>query len=120
MTTIATRPELITLGEHVQLLPDGDLTGTLRWDPTRSALIFVHDQYPGEEEVLSTVLIEHGLLPELGNCFIANWTNHFGITASLAEQHLIRVVRQVTVGPFRSVAFEVEIVLPDNTARIAA
>lgn len=120
MTTTAPQPELITLGEHVQLLPHGDLTGALRWDPTRSALVFAHDQYPGETEVLSTVLIEHGLLPELGNCFIKNWTNHFGITASLAEQHLIRVVRQVTVGPFRSVAFEVEIVLPESAAQIAA
>lgn len=108
-------PARIILSSGADLLPQSGLRGALVWEPATSSLVFVHvDGGVPEDEVLSVDLLVHGFVAEPGNCFVKNWSEHAGVTASLSEQHLVRVVREVKVrtGPAVGTAHEVAPVLP--------
>lgn len=60
-------------------------------------------------EVLSVNLSDYGLYADAGNVFIKDYSEHEGLTQSLVEANLVKVVRQVTFGPFNTTAYEVEV-----------
>lgn len=85
-----------------------ELTGSLLHDRSHDLLELVDDEGP---ESLATSLRAYGLLPAPGNVFIKDWSEHAGLTAALESQGLVKKVRELSVGPFSSTAFEVEITL---------
>ncbi|MFK0244520.1 hypothetical protein ACIQUM_07465 [Amycolatopsis azurea] len=83
-----------------------ELTGELTHDNERRYLCLETDE--GTER-LSMSLEQFGLTPESGNVFIKNWSEHAGLTASLVSQGLVTIVHTLTVGQFRSTAYEVRV-----------
>ncbi|WP_424862884.1 hypothetical protein [Streptomyces sp. MMS24-I29] len=82
------------------------LTGTLDHDDEQRSLVLVTNE---GSEPISVSLQAYGLIPMPGNVFIKDWSEHTGLTARLAAAGLVRIVRNMAVGPFRSTAFEVEV-----------
>lgn len=85
-----------------------DYTGILQFIPGDALLVMFDQEGP---EVFSVDLSVYGLLPDLGNAFIKDWSEHQGLTRALEKAGLVRSVRTVTVGPFKSTAHEVEVTL---------
>ncbi|MFE0138485.1 hypothetical protein ACFWY6_44155, partial [Streptomyces sp. NPDC059037] len=65
----------------------------------------------GPAEPISICLQGYGLAPEPGNVFIKDWSEHSGLTARLAQAGLVKPVRALTVGPFGSTAYAVQVTL---------
>lgn len=84
------------------------LTGTVSHDDVNRDLVLFDEEGP---EVLSVNLEAYGLTPEPGNVFIKDWSEHSGLTKRLEEAGLVKAVHWVTVGPFASTAYEVEVTL---------
>ncbi len=81
-----------------------ELTGSFRHDDEQRLLELTTDE--GIERI-SVNLSAYGLVPESGNVFVKDWSEHAGLTAGLVEAGLVSIVRAVVVGPFASTAFEV-------------
>ena len=85
-----------------------ELTGTLQHDNVNQTLVLLTDEGP---ERLSVNLLADGFISMPGNVFIKDWSEGEGLTARLEAAGLVKRVRQVIVGPFRSTAYEVEVTL---------
>jgi hypothetical protein len=72
------------------------------------------------DEVITKRLDAYGLFPaEDGTTvFITDWSENVGLTASLVAAGVVEIVRELTVGPFKSRAYEVR-VLPVDAAAAA-
>lgn len=81
-------------------------TGRLVYDGLEQALVLGTRK---GELVLSVNLLNEGFFPTWGNAFIKDWSEHHGLTDRLEAPGLVKKVRQVTVGSFRSTAFEVRV-----------
>ncbi|WP_224280239.1 hypothetical protein [Nocardioides lacusdianchii] len=94
------------MGQHEITIDFGDfdLTGVLEHDRAGRELVLVTDEGP---EWLSIQLTQYGLIPEPGNVFIKDWSEHSGLAGRMAGQGLVTIVSSVNVGPFSSRAFEV-------------
>lgn len=93
------------------------ITGEIQHSPSQHALILVSDDGPAE--ILSTNLATYGLVGEEDTVFIKDWSEHAGVTASLAAAGVVHPVREVFVGPFKSRAYEVRILTVDPSAAVA-
>ena len=83
-----------------------ELTGDIDFDAVHNTLSFDDHQEPSER--IDTNLFAQGIVPsEPGTVFIKDVTEHQGLAASLVEAGVVRIVREVTFGPFRSKAYEV-------------
>ncbi|MFD8609493.1 hypothetical protein [Streptomyces sp. NPDC059631] len=87
-----------------------ELTGVLVHDDELRVLILKSAE-GGTAEPISTSLAGYGLTPEPGNVFIKDWSEHSGLTARLERAGLVKPVRELTVGPFNSPAYEVQVTL---------
>ena len=88
-----------------------ELSGDLQYDAEQNVLALIT---PGEPaEILSINLGDHGLTPQADTVFVKDWSEHFGVTASLVASGAVEVVRGLRVGPFDSPAFEVRILSGD-------
>lgn len=67
------------------------------------------DGYLDPPETLSVNLSGYGLRPSPGNVFIKDWSEHEGWTQKLVDAGLVEIVREVSVGPFSSRAYEVSL-----------
>ncbi|MFJ5725491.1 hypothetical protein [Streptomyces sp. NPDC093149] len=76
-----------------------ELIGTLHHDDESRSLVLETDEGP---EHISVNLQSCGITPEPGNVFIKDWSEHAG---------LVQPLRELTVGPFGSTAYEVEVTL---------
>ncbi|QXV57436.1 hypothetical protein [Amycolatopsis sp. TNS106] len=83
-------------------------TGDLRHDDDRRYLVL--ETQDGDERI-SMSLEQYSLVPEPGNVFIKDWSEHAGLTASLEAQGLVTRVHTLRVGQFRSTAYEVKVTL---------
>ncbi|MEV0445757.1 hypothetical protein AB0I84_20910 [Streptomyces spectabilis] len=86
-----------------------ELTGALVHDDENRVLEL--EDAEGPAEPISISLQAYGLTPEPGHVFIKDWSEHSGLTARLAQAGLVTPVRALTVGPFRSTAYEVQVTL---------
>ncbi|MFI5702654.1 hypothetical protein ACIA78_21735 [Streptomyces xanthochromogenes] len=86
-----------------------ELTGTLVHDNENRLLELEIDKGPAEP--ISISLQGYGLTPEPGNVFIKDWSEHCGLTARLAKTGLVTHVRTLTIGPFLTTAYEVQVSL---------
>lgn len=84
------------------------LTGALVHDDGNRVLELELDEGP---EPISISLQGYGLTPEAGNVFIKDWSEHSGLTARLAQAGLVTPVHALTVGPYCSTAYEVQVTL---------
>ncbi|MFB7594636.1 hypothetical protein [Streptomyces sp. NPDC056160] len=84
------------------------LTGALVHDDENRVLELELDEGP---EPISISLQGYGLMPEPGNVFIKDWSEHSGLTARLAQAGLVTPVHALTVGPYCSTAYEVQVTL---------
>lgn len=80
--------------------------GVLDYDPTNAMLVMFEAE--GSER-LSTNLQCYGLVAAPGCVFVKDWSEHSGLAAALQEAGLVRIVRNVEVGPFASTAYKVEV-----------
>ena len=85
-----------------------ELTGTLHHDDENRSLVLLGDEGP---EHISVNLQAYGITPAPGNVFIKDWSEHQGLTAGLVKVGLVRPVRGLTIGPFASAAYEVQVTL---------
>ncbi|WP_405749291.1 hypothetical protein OG232_04250 [Streptomyces sp. NBC_01411] len=85
-----------------------ELTGALVHDDENRVLELELDDGP---EPISISLQDYGLTPEPGNVFIKDWSEHSGLTARLERAGLVKPVHALTVGPFGSTAYEVQVTL---------
>ncbi|MGW5929335.1 hypothetical protein ACWF2L_24255 [Streptomyces anulatus] len=65
----------------------------------------------GPAEPISISLRGYGLTPEPRNVFIKDWSEHSGLTARLAQAGLVMPVHVLSVGPYCSKAYEVQVTL---------
>ncbi|MFD7661261.1 hypothetical protein [Streptomyces sp. NPDC059788] len=86
-----------------------ELTGALVHDDKNRVLKL--EKAKGSAEPISISLQGYGLTPELGNVFIKDWSEHSGLTARLEWAGLVTPVNVLTVGPYRSTAYEVRVTL---------
>jgi hypothetical protein len=83
-----------------------ELSGDIDFDAVHNTLSFDDRQWPSER--IDTDLFAHGVVSsEPGTVFIKDVTEHEGLTASLVEAGVVRIVREVSFGPFQSKAYEV-------------
>lgn len=82
--------------------------GVLDYDPADAVLVMLEAEGP---ERFSTNLQCYGLVAAPGCVFVKDWSEHSGLAAALQEAGLVRIVRNVEVGPFASTAYEVEVKL---------
>ncbi|NUQ96115.1 MAG: hypothetical protein HOY79_05970 [Streptomyces sp.] len=85
-----------------------ELTGALVHDDENRVLELELVEGP---EPISISLQGYGLTPEPGNVFIKDWSEHSGLAARLAQAGLVKPVHALTVGPFGSTAYEVQVTL---------
>jgi len=85
-----------------------ELTGALVHDDENRVLELELDEGP---EPISISLQGYGLTPERGNVFIKDWSEHSGLTARLERAGLVKPVHALTVGPYCSTAYEVQVTL---------
>lgn len=85
------------------------LHGDLLHDPDQQALFLGEPN--GELEVLSINLSSQGDFASETTVFVKDWSEHSGLAASLIEAGVAELVREVRVGPFRSRAYELRVVL---------
>lgn len=85
-----------------------ELTGSLLHDRDHDMLKLIDDE--GGEH-LATSLRAYGLVPAPGNVFIKDWSEHAGLADRLEAQGLVKKVRELSVGPFSSTAYEVEVTI---------
>ncbi|MFG2684180.1 hypothetical protein [Streptomyces sp. NPDC048392] len=85
-----------------------ELTGALVHDDANRVLELELDEGP---EPISISLQGYGLTSERGNVFIKDWSEHSGLTARLERAGLVKPVHALTVGPFGSTAYEVQVTL---------
>ncbi|MGW0538520.1 hypothetical protein [Streptomyces sp. NPDC003032] len=85
-----------------------ELTGSLVHDDEHGVLELEDAEGP---EPISISLQGYGLTPERGNVFIKDWSEHSGLTARLERAGLVKPVHELTVGPFGSTAYEVQVTL---------
>ncbi|MFF4410144.1 hypothetical protein [Streptomyces sp. NPDC001404] len=85
-----------------------ELTGVLVHDDENRVLELELDEGP---EPISISLQGYGLMPEPGSVFIKDWSEHSGLTARLAQAGLVKPVHALTVGPFNSPVYEVQVTL---------
>ncbi|MFD4245803.1 hypothetical protein ACFWP3_30050 [Streptomyces sp. NPDC058525] len=86
-----------------------ELTGALVHDNETRVLELKNAEGPAEP--ISISLQGYGLMPEPGNVFIKDWSEHSGLTARLARVGLVTPLHALTVGPYRSTAYEVQVTL---------
>ncbi|WP_405824175.1 hypothetical protein OG705_29050 [Streptomyces sp. NBC_00838] len=86
-----------------------ELTGSLVHDDEHRVLELENAEGPAES--ISISLRNYGLTPEPGNVFIKDWSEHSGLTARLAQAGLVKPVHTLTVGPYQSTAYEVQVTL---------
>ncbi|MFJ7280646.1 hypothetical protein [Kitasatospora sp. NPDC098663] len=86
-----------------------ELTGALVHDNENRLLELENAEGPAEP--ISISLRAHGLIPEPGNVFIKDWSEHCGLTARLAQAGLVTPVQTLNVGPYLSTAYEVQVTL---------
>ncbi|MEW1629629.1 hypothetical protein AB0387_19865 [Streptomyces sp. NPDC089173] len=86
-----------------------ELTGALVHDDENRVLEL--EDAEGPAEPISISLQGYGLTPEPGNIFIKDWSEHSGLTARLAQAGLVTPGRALTVGPYSSAAYEVQVTL---------
>lgn len=85
-----------------------ELAGALVHDDENRVLELELDEGP---EPISISLQAYGLTPERGNVFIKDWSEHSGLTARLERAGLVKPVHALTVGPYCSTAYEVQVTL---------
>lgn len=91
------------------------LTGQLLFDPGTAVLELLTDEGP---ETISIDLSQpYGILPELGNVIVKDWSEHSGLAQRLDDQGIVKIVRQHRVlphgaGGYPLVAYEVEVLEP--------
>lgn len=85
-----------------------ELTGTLHHDDAQRTLVLLTDEGP---ERISVNLEAYGLTTGPGRLFVKDWSEHAGLAERLQEAGFLRIVRSVAVGPFASIAHEVEVTL---------
>ncbi|MFF3127043.1 hypothetical protein ACFVRD_33130 [Streptomyces sp. NPDC057908] len=115
VTTIHHKKSEITMAEsttmkHSVTVGFGsiELTGSLHHDDENRSLVLETDEGP---EHISVNLKSYGITPEPGNVFTKDWSEHAGLTARLEQAGLVKLVHELTVGPFGSTACEVEVTL---------
>ncbi|MER6520022.1 hypothetical protein ABT246_24605 [Streptomyces sp. NPDC001553] len=86
-----------------------ELIGTLVHDDENRVLELECAEGPAEP--ISISLQGYGLTPEPGNVFIKDWSEHAGLTARLARAGLVTPLHALTVEPYRSTAYEVQVTL---------
>lgn len=89
---------------------DGDFTleGKLVYEPATDSLI-VHSAYEAPE-VLTVNLLEYGLVTDLGEVFVKDWSEHSGLAQALIDAGYAQLVDNHFVGPFRSRAVRLRII----------
>lgn len=98
-----------TIKEDVTILFSGiALTGDVQFSASQHALTLTSPDEPAE--VLTTNLGAYGYKAQEDTVFIKDWSEHQGVTASLAAQGIVQPVRELRVGPFNSIAWEVRVV----------
>lgn len=103
-----TKPNIVVRDGVTLAFGAVELTGSLLHDRSHDMLELIDAE---GSESLATSLRGYGLLPAPGNVFIKDWSEHSGLAASLEAQGLVKRVRELSVGPFSSTAFEVEVTL---------
>jgi len=86
------------------------LTGDIIFYPSQSALALI-DQKDGEREIISTNLESAGLEPIDGCVMIKDWSEHSGLTQSLVDMGIVRIVAKYTLGQFNSIAYQVRVLV---------
>jgi hypothetical protein len=97
-------------GERIVVVDFGatELSGSLHHDDAHRVLELLHDE--GVERI-SVDLGPYGHAPGPGRVFIKDWSEHRGLAERMRASGLVRIVRSVRVGPFASLAHEVEVTL---------
>lgn len=89
--------------------PQFEMTGCIEHDPAQHALAHI-EPLSGDVEVLSIDLLAYGHVPEPGQCFIKDWSEHAGFTAALVAAGVVDVIAEVNVGPFAAHAYRVRVI----------
>jgi hypothetical protein len=98
-----------TIKEDVTILFLGtEIKGDVQFSATQHALTLTSPNEPAE--VLTTNLGVYGYKAQEDTVFIKDWSEHQGVTASLTAQGIVQPVRELRVGPFNSIAWEVRVV----------
>lgn len=109
-------PRYVRLSDRIRLAFAGVmLEGALDFAPEAPAL-FLTDRHSGETEVLSINLHAEGCMPNLGEVFVKDWSEHHGLAAALVNTGLARITGSVLVGPFSGRAYRVAISRPSAWA----
>lgn len=84
--------------------------GDIMHDAQRQILVLSDPMEP--DEIISKRLDAYGLFPaEDGTTvFLTDWSENVGLTASLVAAGVVEVIRELTVGPFKSRAYEVRLI----------
>lgn len=83
------------------------LSGAVQHLAEKNALVFSEDSEP--DMTISVNLEAYGLVAKADTVFVKDWSENEGLTASLVEAGVVEIVRELTVGPFSSRAYEVRV-----------
>jgi len=93
----------------------GDVVHQSVTDPTLGEQSLLVATIDGMHERISTNLFGYGLVAELGTVFIKDWSENRGLTQSLVEAGVVKIIDTVYVGPFKSRAYKVQIIDPNES-----
>ena len=85
------------------------LTGDVQYDAERHLLNLTDPCGPGD--VMTTNLDAYGYYADGNIVYIKDWSEHTGLAKSLEAAGIVEIRRALNVGPFRSRAYEVKVLL---------
>lgn len=87
---------------------DITLTGAIAYQPATGLVTLISEE--GDEDDLTVDLTAYGYLPEPGEAFVPDYSEHTGLPAALKAAGVAEVLETVTFGPFDTTAARMALV----------